>query len=343
MDSVTIKDIAQICGVGVSTVSRAINNHPDINPQTKERILQAIRDCNYVPNNSAQNLKRTDARAIAVLVKGISNPLFTRMIKVFEAEAQKERYALVLQHVDDRQDEVEVAIQLEKEKRLRGIVFLGGYFTHGENKLGKLRVPFVLSTIRLLDGKHRETYASVSVDDVKESKKMVEYLIAKGHKKIALLCSTPDDESIGKLRLQGYEEALREHGITPNPRLIQYMKEDLGTYTMENGYAMTRALLEGGEDFTAIFAISDLMAVGACKAIFDSGKSVPGDYSVVGFDGLDIAHFYQPSITTLRQPMEEMAEASIRSLFAQMQGEPAKKRHILFAGELVEAQSVCAI
>ena len=84
MGNVTIKDIAQICGVGVSTVSRAMNNHPDINQETKDMIMQAIEQNNYVPNNSARNLKRTDAKAIAVLVKGISNPLFNRMIKVIE-------------------------------------------------------------------------------------------------------------------------------------------------------------------------------------------------------------------------------------------------------------------
>ena len=101
MGNVTIKDIARICGVGVSTVSRAMNNHPDINQETKDMIMQAIEQNNYVPNNSERNLKRTDAKAIAVLVKGISNPLFNRMIKVIEQITQKEKYELVLQHVDD--------------------------------------------------------------------------------------------------------------------------------------------------------------------------------------------------------------------------------------------------
>ena len=149
MGNVTIKDIARICGVGVSTVSRAMNNHPDINQETKDMIMQAIEQNNYVPNNSARNLKRTDAKAIAVLVKGISNPLFNRMIKVIERITQKEKYELVLQHVDDNQYEVTVAIELEKEKRLRGIVFLGGYFSHSEEKLKQISIPFVLSTIKL--------------------------------------------------------------------------------------------------------------------------------------------------------------------------------------------------
>lgn len=342
MESVTIKDIARMCGVGVSTVSRAINNHPDINQETKDMVMQVIQEHSYVPNNSARNLKRTDARAIAVLVKGISNPLFARMIKVFEKEIQKEKYSLVLQHVDDRQDEVDVAIQLEKEKRLRGIVFLGGYFTHTEEKLKKISVPFILSTIGLVEDENKKKYASVSVDDTRESFRMMEYLISRGHRRIAILASREDDESIGRLRLEGYCQALKKHGIEVNPRLIKYMHEELGTYTMENGYAMTRELLEAGEDFTALFAISDRMAVGACKAIFDSGKKIPEDYSVAGFDGLDFAQYYHPSITTIRQPMEEMAEATIRTLF-EMIRQKTKNKHIVFDGELIEAQSVGAL
>ena len=100
MDSINIKDIARICGVGVSTVSRAINNHPDINPETKNMIMQAIKEHNYIPNNSARNLKRTDSKAIAVLIKGISNPFFSKMIRVFEEEIQKKKYLFIMQRVD---------------------------------------------------------------------------------------------------------------------------------------------------------------------------------------------------------------------------------------------------
>ena len=130
MGTVTIKDIARECGVGVSTVSRAMNNHPDINPATKEKIKEVMEKYNYIPNNSARNLKRTDAQAIAVLVKGIGNPFFSSMITTIEREAEKKRYSCILQRVDGAEDEVDVAIELIKEKRLRGIIFLGGCFSH---------------------------------------------------------------------------------------------------------------------------------------------------------------------------------------------------------------------
>lgn len=339
MSSVTIKDIARMCGVGVSTVSRAMNGHPDINQETKEMIMAAIEKYNYIPNNSARNLKRTDAKAIAVLVKGLGNPLFSRMIKIIEKEIQKEKYSLVLQHVDDEQDELDVAIELIKEKRLRGIVFLGGHFAHSDEKLKQISVPFVLSTVGPLEDDHKKKYVSVSIDDVKESGKIVEYLIENGHKQIAILSAREDDESIGYLRVSGYRKALEKHGIPVQPSLIRYTWEGLPAYTMESGYAMTQKLLESGEKFTAIFAISDRIAVGACKAIFDSGKRVPEDYSVVGFDGLDFAQFYQPSITTLRQPVEEMAQATIEAVFDLIH-KNSENQHMVFEGELLEAQSV---
>ena len=339
MGNVTIKDIAQICGVGVSTVSRAMNNHPDINQETKDMIMQAIEQNNYVPNNSARNLKRTDAKAIAVLVKGISNPLFNRMIKVIEQVTQKEKYELVLQHVDDNQDEVTVAIELEKEKRLRGIIFLGGYFSHSEEKLRQMSIPFVLSTISLVEEDGRQEYASVSVDDIKESYRIVNYLIQNGHKRIAVVGSRKDDESIGWLRLQGYRKALEQNHIQIDEDLICYVTGNLATYSMEAGYEMTDELLKKGKEFTALFAMSDRMAVGACKAILDHGGKIPDEYSVVGFDGMDVAQYYNPSITTIQQPVEEMAEATIRMLLDLIR-KKHKSRHLVFEGQLIEGQSV---
>ncbi len=179
MPEITIKDIAKRCGVGVSTVSRAMNNHPDINQETKNMVMEVIREVGFVPNNSARNLKRTDAKCIAVLVKGISNPLFGDMIQVIEEETQKKKYSLVLMHVEYDEDEVDVALELVKEKRLRGIVFLGGYFFHSQEKISNLTVPYIFSTIGAAtpENMNRALYSSVSVDDRKESYAMTSYLL----------------------------------------------------------------------------------------------------------------------------------------------------------------------
>lgn len=339
MESITIKDVARICGVGVSTVSRAINNHPDINPETKEMIMQVIKEHDYVPNNSARNLKRSDARAIAILIKGISNPFFNSMIKVFEEEIQKKKYTLVLQHVDEWQDETEVALELEKEKRLRGIVFLGGFASHSEERLKKIPVPFVLSTVSLLGEEYKNDYSFVSVNDVEESFRMTDYLIRQGHEKIAILCSYENDVSIGALRLAGYKKALEAHQIPVDEKRIRHMNPEVDSYSMKSGYNMTRKLLEDGVDCTAIFALSDSMAIGAVRALIDAGKRVPEDISVAGFDGTEMAAYYNPVITTVRQPAETMARETIKLLFDSIK-KKTKVQQLIFEGELVPGESV---
>lgn len=336
MEQITIKEIAKLCGVGVSTVSRAINNHQDINPETKQMILDTIKKYNYVPNNSARNLKRVDSNAIAVLIKGITNPFFNDMIQVFEREINKKKYSFILQHVEESEDEIDVAIRLEKEKRLKGIVFLGGLSYHTEEKLDQLSVPVVSCTVDTSD-MNREI-ASISVDDIRESEKLTDYLIGIGHKKVALLTARRSDRSIGKMRLEGYQRSLEKNGIPFREELVCWTDEDMPTYSMESGYAQTKALLESGEEFSCILAISDSMAIGACKALFDAGKRVPEDYSVAGYDGLALAKFYEPSITTIRQPRAEMAEAATRMLFDMMKEKKVEKRQV-FEAELVVGQS----
>lgn len=339
METMNIKDIARICGVGVSTVSRAINNHPDINQETREMIMQAVKEHNYIPNNSARNLKRTDSKAIAVLIKGISNPFFNKMIRIFEEEIQKKKYSFILQRVDVHQDEVDVALELIKEKKPRGIVFLGGFFSHSQEKLAQLTVPFVLSTIGMTDSlEDSSAYSWVSVDDYAESYKMVDYLCKLGHRRILILAATPGDESIGRLRLEGYWKALKDNGIEPDPALCIYSEEDVECYTMENGWTLMNRVLDQGTEFTAVYAISDSIAIGACRSVFEHGKKIPQDYSVAGFDGLDIAHFYNPSLTTIRQPVEEMAQATIGILFDVIKNKAGHQKRV-FDAELVVGES----
>ncbi|WP_167954681.1 LacI family DNA-binding transcriptional regulator [Anaerosporobacter faecicola] len=338
MGTITIKDVAKLCGVGVSTVSRAINNHPDINDETKTKIMKVIKENNYIPNNSARNLKRSNSRMIAVLIKGISNPFFSKMIKVIEEETQEKKYSFLLHRVEDREDEIDVALELVKEKKLRGIIFLGGYFNHSEEKLAQLDIPYVLCTVGLNTGWKEGVCSFVAVDDFKESYKIVDYLCKNGHKRIAIITTSMDDTSIGLIRYNGYLQALRDNGIEPDQNLVRCMKYDIETFTMDNGYVVMKELLDSKEDFTAVFAISDSIAIGACKAVFDAGKKIPEDYSVAGFDGLDVASYYNPTLTTIRQPVEEIAQAAVTILFDVIK-KKAEHRMCVFPGELIVGQS----
>ena len=335
----TIKDIARICGVGVSTVSRAINDHPDINPATKKMIMETIEQYGYIPNNSARNLKRTDAKCIAILVKGLTNPFFAKMIRIVEEEVERNHYSLVLRHVEYSADEVDVALQLVKEKRLRGIIFLGGYLKHSEEHMKKINVQFVLATAGCIpENMNRKVYSSLAVDDEKEGYVMTKYLISQGHKKIAILGAETGDLSIGQLRLQGYKRALQEAGIEVDQGLICPMKFEIEYFSMENAYAVTSELLDRRNDVTAIFAISDVLAVGACRAIKDRGKSVPKDIAVAGYDGIDMGQYYSPSISTIRQPVDDIALDSIKLLFEIING-TQEHQHKVYDGELLIRES----
>lgn len=315
MASLTIVDIAKICGVGVTTVSRAINNHPDISEETKQMIMQVVKENNYVPNNNARNLKRTVSKTIAVLIKGLHNPFFIKMIDLFEQGIKDKKYSFILHQVYEHQDEIDVAIELIKEKKLRGIIFLGGYLSHSKEKLELLTVPYVLCTVGLSSDFDDYNYSYVSIDDYSESYKMVDYLCKLGHKRIALISAPMRDRSIGQLRFLGYRQALIDNGIALDERLVRPMKPHLISYSMENGYVVTKEMLEQGIEFTALFAISDSLAIGASKALLEVGRSIPEDCSIAGFDGLDMAYYYHPSITTIRQPIGEMAEEAIKILF----------------------------
>ncbi|MBD5507971.1 MAG: LacI family transcriptional regulator [Lachnospiraceae bacterium] len=338
MAEITIKDIAKQCGVGISTVSRALNNHPDINPATRKKILEVIEETGFIPNNSARNLKRTDAKCIAVLVKGITNPLFSSMIKIIEEETQRSRYALVLRHVEEQEDEIDVALELEKEKRLRGIVFLGGLFEHPEEKLRKLKVPFIFSTIgmNISDQINKVEFSNIAVDDRLESAKITEYLLGLGHRKIALI--TEKKGPIGGLRMEGYRQAFEKQGLPVEEELIYYVQEDMDHYSMENGYLTAKRLLESGREVTAIYAVSDSLAIGVCRAVLEAGKRIPEDISVAGYDGIEMGEYYNPKLTTIKQPVEEIAKKTIR-LLLDVIAEREEPQQIVFPAELVVRES----
>ncbi|MDO4475223.1 MAG: LacI family DNA-binding transcriptional regulator [Lachnospiraceae bacterium] len=342
MEQITIKEIARLCGVGVSTVSRAINNHPDINPETKKKIMDIIQEYDYVPNNSARNLKRTESHTIALMIKGISNPFFGEIIQTFEREVEHQEYSFIPHQVEEHEDELEAAIQLEKEKRLKGIIFLGGLNCRSEASLRRLTVPFVVSTVDMKLPETIEKGAVVSIDHEAESFRLVDNLCRMGHRKIAILAAREEDESIGQSRLRGYERALREHGIEMDPELIIYMKKGLRTYTSSSGYEMTRDLVESGKEFTCVYAISDTMAIGAMRALLDCGLRVPEDVSVAGFDGLEMGRYYCPRLMTISQPREEMARETVHILFDMIKGREVPKQTMLEA-QLVPGESVRSI
>lgn len=340
MAEITIKDIARICGVGVSTVSRALNNHPDIKPETRIQIQNAIDEYGYIPNNSARNLKRTESNAVAVFVRGITNPLFNDIIKILNVEFKRHKLDMIIQQVNYEEDEVAVALELIKEKRLKGIIFLGFNYCHPEGEVEKISVPFILGTVgSIYEDEDSTRYSHVTVDDKKESYRMTEYLIQKGHRDIAILSAEERDSSMGKLRLAGYLKALEDYKIPVNPNLIRPYSDEVEHYSMTNGYITTKKLLESGEHFTAIFSTTDVIAVGAYRALFEAGLKIPEDVSIVGFDGSEIGDYLQPKLTTMLQPADEIAKKIFELLF-DLINDSCGNKNVIFKGELLEKDSV---
>ena len=313
----TIKDIAERCGVSVSTVSRVLNNHPDVSAANRERVMAVVQELHYVPNNSARDLVKPAADSVGLVVRGVGNPFFTGIIRAIERMIAEAGYTMVLHQIQSGEDELRAGAELARSKRLLGLILLGGCFDYTPEQTASLGVPFVCCTYTnsfgTLEG---NDYSSVSIDDEQAAYRAVRLLTDHGHRKIGVILESVCDHSISQLRYKGYCQALQDAGIPLDPELV----EETVTYEMADGYAGMARLLNRRGDLTAVFAISDAMAVAAMKALHDHGKRVPEDCSVVAIDGIDMSAYFVPTLTTLVQPQQELGENSVRILVDMIEG-----------------------
>ena len=266
----TIKDIARLCGVSVSTVSRVLNDRPDVSEENRRRVLEVIESSNYIPNNTARDLVKTKSDAIGLVVRGVSNPFYTDIIRAVEDSITAEGFTMVMQQIGTCDDEIKRGAMMEREKRLRGIVFLGGRSDYTPEELTVLNVPFVCCSYANQYGTLPEgSYASVSIADEEEAYRAVTELYRCGHRRIAALICRPDDQSISQLRYQGYCKALSSHGIPLDPELVMCA----GSFDIRDAYDAVCEKLRQGAEFTALFAIADSMAIGAMRALRDEGRA----------------------------------------------------------------------
>ncbi len=326
---ITIKDIARECGVGISTVSRVINNNGYVSDELKERVLKAVAEYNYIPNNNARNLKARASKNIALLVKGISNPFFSIIITVIEQKIALRGYSLLIHNVEANMDELDIAIKEQQDRNLCGILLLGGSFNYSDERFERLKVPCVLVTISASDGVSKEYYSSVCIDDEKEGFRATEYLISLGHRRVGFIflpssnVATPNSR-----RYQGYLNALKQYDIPFDPKLVanELIAQNPSGYFV--GFNAMKQLYMRNPDMTAVFAFADTLAIGAAKAAISMGLNIPNDISIMGFDGIEAAEFNNPAIDTMYQPAGEMALSSIEILFDMLQG--GKPQHLIY-------------
>lgn len=328
-----IKDIAALAHVGVSTVSRVLNNHRDVNDETRKRVLEIIKENNYIPNNSARILKQSNTKNIGILVKGVFNPFFSEILKLVSVAIQEAGYTMILQH-HNNQNDIGTLLGFIKEKRLQGIICLGGNFVDLKDEdLEDVEVPIVLVSVEAANKKNMKRCSSISINNRKAAAMATEYLINNGHKNIGLVLGEKRDYGISKERYEGYKDALKKYDIKYQEQYVVY-----GEYECRDAYKEAKKLINSHPEITAIFAISDIMAVGVAKASFDAGRTVGKDISIIGFDGMDNAKYYQPAITTVKQPKRKMSEMSVDILLKLLEGK-MENTHISLDVELVKGKS----
>ena len=332
----TIKDIASACGVSVSTVSRVLNNRPDVSEEVRQRVLAAVEAKGYIPNNSARDLVRSRSDAIGVIVRGTGNLFFAEMLKTVSREIESKGYTMVLQFIDSAADEVKAGAILEREKKLRGLIFLGGRFDYTPAELALVGVPYVCCSYTNCFGSLREEdYSSVSIDDFRTAYTAVEELIKLGHRRIAALVPGCSDRSISELRYNGFRAALRDNGIPFDPALLV----ETDGFEMPETYQGMCELIERGTDFSAVFTLSDTTALAAIKALDDHGRKVPQDCSVIAIDGLRVSQYVTPTLTTMVQPAEAMGRESVQILTEVLE-KGAPTRHVRLEATLRPGASI---
>lgn len=301
----TIKDLAAQTGYSVGTISRVLNNQPHVSDLAKEIILKAAEESGFQLNENARQLKQQQSNALLVVCKGKSNELFDALLIAIQSRVADTQYTLIVDYIDENDNEVRRALQLCREKKPQGILFLGGNQEHFQEFFHQIHVPCVLVTSSASDLPF-DNLSSVTSDDALAAAMAITGLLELGHGNVVVIGGSRDDSDIARLRYQGCVRAFREKGISfPDAHY------ETARFTFGEGYRAAKALLERDPSFTALFAMSDVMALGAIRALADAGKRVPEDISVIGFDGLRIGEYTLPRLSTVAQSIGQLAERSM--------------------------------
>ncbi len=313
----TIKDVAEYSGVSITTISRVLNNHPDVREELRAKVWKAIEELHYVPNASARDLGKTQTDTIGVVVRGVGNPFLNSVLHSIEKAVSKADYAMVMHQINSGEDELSEGASLVRSKRLKGLIFLGGRFVYSPEQIATLGVPFVCCTYTNSFGSlDKKAYSSVYIDDYDEAYRAVKKLTDLGHKKIAVLLGTTSDRSISELRFKGYCDALANAGLSVDNDLIIEAK----SFNMDDAFKATEKFLQQNKEFTAIFSIADAMGIAAMKALHNSGLKIPQDCSIISIDGIEVSKYTIPTLTTLVQPSKQMGTHAVEILLNVLNG-----------------------
>jgi len=312
----TIRDVAARAGVSHQTVSRVINGREEVAPATRERVRAAIRELQYVPSPLARGLMGSRTHTLGMVTADVTDQFFAEAIAGAELETRKRGYYLIVASVEGEAEDDELAyLRLMLERRVEGLIVARPQLPLTLEQLPPAveRVPLVSIGSSDVPG-----FMSVDVDNRGGGFEATSRLVAHGHRVIATITG-PSEWPSARERLDGYRQALREAGLAYDESLVEAASD----WGPESGQQALASLLSGAAGFTAVFAHSDLLALGAIRELRSRGLSVPDDMSVVGYDDIPVASFVDPPLTTVRQPMREVGALAAKLLLDRISGDGA--------------------
>ncbi len=329
-----MKDIAKKCGVSITTVSRALRDKEDISRETKDRILKVAKDMEYTANVPARVLAGGRSNTIGLIVADNSNPYFARLILGIEEVAKQNKFGVILYNTSEDPELETQGYRMLSEKRVDGLVITS--IRSGKEPLISLQkkgVPFVLLN-RYIENFNTDWVKS---DNSYGAYHLTKFLCTLGHKRILHITGSEEISSVRE-RLAGYKQALSEHQIAFDPQLILHC--DL---KMDGAYQCTKEALSGLNPLpTAIFAYSDMIAVGVMKTIHENHLKIPGDIALVGYDNIDYSEFLEPSLTTVDQFAYEIGRKGMEILLEKI-FQPKEKsweeKHVTIQPEIIIRES----
>ncbi len=322
----TIREVAEKAGVSFTTVSHVINHTRFVSEETRQRVLDAMKQLNYRPNALARSLRRGQTHTLGLILPDSSNPFFAEIAHNVESAAFKLGYSVILCNTERDPQREQLYVEVLSEKQVDGVMFIAAADQIASLQLLiSLDLPVVVVDRQLPDLE----LDSVLTDNRQGGRLATQHLIELGHRRIACI-SGPSNLTPSGERLTGFREAMAEAGLEVDEALILR-----GDYHPESGRLCTSQLLRSPEPPTAIFACNDLMAYGALRAVAEAGCQAPRDVSIVGFDNIELSGYTSPPLTTIAQPKEEIGRLATLLLAERMANKALAPRKILLPTEIM--------
>lgn len=330
----TIKDIARECGCAVGTVSRVLNNQSYVSEKTRRRVMDVVNKYGFALNKNAKLLKEQTSKSIAVIVNGTSSIFLNDILEKIQKRFEKLPYVLSVIILGEDENVTQKACQIYYEQKPLGIIFLGGNPERSKAEFENIKIPCVLISARS-EAPENQFLSSVSTDDKEASKAATEFLIQNGHTQIGVIGGDINHSETSSRRFKGFMEAMNDAGIS-----FDYEKSySKAQYLLEDGAKAAEELITKNPHITAIFAMADVLAIGACRTLTNMGFTVPDKISLFGFDGIQIGQYYCPKLATIKQITEDLAQNGMDALLDQIQNK-AQPSHKLIPFELIPGESV---